>query len=219
MVLAVLSGGAAAIASAVTPSSGPARLSERQILTVALAAARRMGDAKPTPVQHTEGIRHGQAAYLIAERGHFRPGTDPLSDGPARMGSVLTVVVNAATGEVTDLGVSDRYPNLAALGRVTTDLNTAPSVRLELTPRIAHPIAWVQIVIVNGARPIVRGGCWAWQRLVDGKWQGGLGSCLGYFPIRARSRTTKVLHLAGDFPPGRDRIRFVSRDAGDNAAA
>jgi hypothetical protein len=35
---------------------------------------------------------------------------------------VITLVVDAATGQVTDSGVSNRYPPLARLGKVTTDL-------------------------------------------------------------------------------------------------
>jgi hypothetical protein len=35
---------------------------------------------------------------------------------------VLTLVLDAATRHVTDSGLSNRYPDLAALGPVTTDL-------------------------------------------------------------------------------------------------
>jgi hypothetical protein len=36
--------------------------------------------------------------------------------------SVITLVLDARTGHVTDFGISDRYPPLAQLGPVTTDL-------------------------------------------------------------------------------------------------
>ncbi len=44
-----------------------------------------------------------------------------------RQGDVLTVVVDAATGQITDLGIQQNYPNLAALGPVTTDASRATS--------------------------------------------------------------------------------------------
>lgn len=37
-------------------------------------------------------------------------------------GTVLTIVVDARTGRTEDFGVQDRYPDLAKLGPVTTDL-------------------------------------------------------------------------------------------------
>ncbi len=39
---------------------------------------------------------------------------------------MLTLVVDAATGHVTDSGLSNRYPDLAKLGMVTTGLGWAP---------------------------------------------------------------------------------------------
>ncbi len=38
-------------------------------------------------------------------------------------GTVIRLVVDARTGQITDSGLSDRYPPLAQLGRVTTDLH------------------------------------------------------------------------------------------------
>ncbi len=117
----------------------PSGLSERQILGIAKAAAARAGDPTPTLIQHSEGTRAqanrptcgcvvsgNRTSYLIAIRGHFvlndvsRP---PGASSPS--GSVLTLVVDAFTGQTTDLGVSNRYPDLAALGPVRTDLGTA----------------------------------------------------------------------------------------------
>lgn len=61
-----------------------------------------------------------QASYLIAERGHFVLNDFPIPPGAhAPSGSALTLVVN--TGQVTDLGVSNTYPDLVKLGPVTTD--------------------------------------------------------------------------------------------------
>jgi hypothetical protein len=63
-----------------------------------------------------------QTSYLIAERGHFVLNDAPIPPGAhAPSGSVLTLIVNAATGQITDLGVSNTCPDLAKLGPVTTD--------------------------------------------------------------------------------------------------
>jgi hypothetical protein len=77
-------------------------------------------------------------AYLITIRGHFTgrcTATGPacanspqnghsytyFNDHPIAAGSVLTIVINAKTGQLDDFGVSDHYPDLAKLGPVTTD--------------------------------------------------------------------------------------------------
>jgi hypothetical protein len=97
------------------------------------------GDPRPTLIQHSEGSRYranlvasgdivpGKAwSYLIAERGHFVFNDTPGPPGSrAPSGSVITLVVDAATGEITDYGVSDRYPRLAVLGPLKTDLRRA----------------------------------------------------------------------------------------------
>jgi hypothetical protein len=112
------------------------QLSERRILRIATTAAVRAGDSKPTLIQHSEGTRHAanlvasgdgvpgrQWSYLIAERGHFVLKYAHTPPGaPAPRGSVLTLVVNASTGQATDGGVSNRYPDLDRLGPVHTDL-------------------------------------------------------------------------------------------------
>lgn len=109
-------------------------LSEKRILHLALAAARRGGDSHPTLVQHAAGshfeaVLVGQGdlvpewnwSYLIAVRGRFSyPGVG-LGNQTIH-GTVITLVVDAATGQVTDGGLSKRYPPLARLGKVTTDL-------------------------------------------------------------------------------------------------
>jgi hypothetical protein len=131
--------GVAAVASsfafAGTPGSKP-RLAENRIVRIARRAATRAGDARPTLIQHSAGTRHRanlvasgdrvpgkRWSYLIAERGSFvlRDVSVPPGAVPPR-GTVLTIVVDAATGTPTDIGVSYRYPDLARLGAVTTDL-------------------------------------------------------------------------------------------------
>jgi hypothetical protein len=110
------------------------KLSEKRILHLALTAARRGGDRHPTLIQHATGTHFkavlvGQGdlipewnwSYLIAIRGHFTYTGVGLSNATLN-GTVITLVVDAATGQVTDSGLSTRYPPLARLGKVTTDL-------------------------------------------------------------------------------------------------
>lgn len=109
---------------------GPApHLSEHRIKRIALNAAAGAGDPHPTLIQHAEGSRFAcnlpskdlvfdwSWAYLIAIRGQFKVNT---SYRPV-YASVLTIVLDAKTGRGEDFGVSDHYPNLAEVGKVTTD--------------------------------------------------------------------------------------------------
>jgi hypothetical protein len=110
-------------------------LGEPQILSMAEDAARRSGDPKPTLIQHVIGTRFDAVrissgdvvfewnwSYLIAIRGRF---TATYASYPAGAkpptGTVMTLVVDARTGHVTDSGVGNRYPALATLGPITTD--------------------------------------------------------------------------------------------------
>jgi hypothetical protein len=114
-------------------------LSEHRILRIALTAAARSGDPTPTLIQHSQGTRHNanlvdsgdsvpgsEWSYLIAERGHFvlNDASRPRGARPPT-GSALTLIVDATNGTVTDSGVSNRYPRLARLGPVRTDLRHA----------------------------------------------------------------------------------------------
>jgi hypothetical protein len=124
---------------------GPApHLSESRIRAIALKHARAQGDARPTLIQDAEGSRFmanlvGSGgdevfawnwSYLIAIRGSFEsppiptPVGIPTGPGPVRIRySVLTLVVDAQTGEVTDSDFSRVYPRLSRLGLVSTDRN------------------------------------------------------------------------------------------------
>jgi hypothetical protein len=117
-------------------SQGKPHLSERQVLGIALRAAVRAGDRKPTLIQHGEGTRYEanlaasgdlvpgrRWSYLIVERGHFvfKNASRPAG-ARAPSGSVLTLVVDASTRQITDTGLSNRYPRLGELGSVSTDL-------------------------------------------------------------------------------------------------
>jgi hypothetical protein len=123
-------------------------LAENRIVRIAQRAAAQAGDRTPTLIQHSAGTRQ-QAntvasgdrvpgkrwSYLIAERGSFVLKDAPAPQGaPAPRGTVLTIVVDAATGMQTDIGVSNRYPDLAALGAVTTDLRELPPACLHRAP-------------------------------------------------------------------------------------
>jgi hypothetical protein len=110
------------------------RLSEKRLVQIAERAAANAGDPDPTLIQHAAGPRFEAVrissgdlvfewnwSYLIAERGHFEfSGVGP-PPGRTVTGTVLTLVVDAATGRVTDTGLSNRYPHLSRLGPVTTD--------------------------------------------------------------------------------------------------
>lgn len=125
----------AATTVAAGASSRPhAKLSaaQRKILKIALRAAARAGDPKPALIQYSVGTRGKanvisskditggeQRSYLIAERGRFVYRDVGIGNQTIR-GSVITLVCNAKTLEITDDGLQNNYPNLAALGRVTT---------------------------------------------------------------------------------------------------
>jgi hypothetical protein len=119
-------------------TTAPARptLSEQKLLAIALRVATGAGDPGPKLIQHSEGAREAanrvdsgdivpgdEWSYLIAERGRFiLNGVSVPAGAQAPRGSVLTLIVAARSHEVTDLGVSNRYPHLWRLGPVTTDL-------------------------------------------------------------------------------------------------
>jgi hypothetical protein len=138
--------GAAVVAGVVALSqaaaaTSPTTLTEGQILRIALRAAAGNGDPRPTLIQHSEGTRAeanhlasggyfgGSArSILIAERGRFIAYGASIPAGAALpRGTVITIIVNASTGRVTDGGISYRYPELAQLGRVTTDFRSYAS--------------------------------------------------------------------------------------------
>lgn len=134
------------------------RLSESQILRIAEHAAAQAGDPTPTLIQHGEGTRHranlvasgdrvpgSQWSYLIAERGSFVLKNASVPSGAvAPRGDVLTLVVNARSGRGTDGGVSDRYPDLASLGAVRTDLRQLPPGCLRKTPLDLRAEYWAR---------------------------------------------------------------------------
>jgi hypothetical protein len=113
---------------------------ERDILRLALVVAARNGDPSPELIEHTTGtreaatkttgscVRSGEPSYLIAMRGDFsaprptpptvRPtdARDKVMDYP-----VQVLVVEVASGRVTDSGSSSEYPDLSSVGAVVID--------------------------------------------------------------------------------------------------
>ena len=110
------------------------QLDTSRLVSVASQAAARDGDSSPSLIQYVETTRFDAVrvssgdlvfawnwSYLIAERGNFTAnGASGPPGAPAPTGSVITLVVDATTGQVTDGGIGNRYPPLATLGRVTT---------------------------------------------------------------------------------------------------
>lgn len=139
-----MGGALAAVASAamLVPATGSAarpkaHLSEHRLLTIALRAAAANGDRRPSLIQHTEATRYranliaggdivpgNTWCYLTAERGRFiaKDASSPAG-GHRPKGTVITLVVNARTGQGLDFGLSNRYPDLRKLGPVHTDLS------------------------------------------------------------------------------------------------
>ena len=130
----------------VTPSAAHSRssrdrpqLAQHRILRIAETAAARAGDPQPTLIQHSEGTRHNanlvdsgdvvpgrQWSYLIAERGHF-----VLNGAPAPPRSTSSPGLGPHPGGQRvnrphhRRRLSNRYPRLARLGPVHTDLRQA----------------------------------------------------------------------------------------------
>jgi hypothetical protein len=119
---------------------------ESKLLALARSVAASTRDPTPSLIQHAAGTREranhvmtggdhfvpGQEkSILIAIRGHFsgtarRPPFPPTPPVPTTW-SVQMLVVNAATGQVTDSGGSNDYPDLASLGPVITDYSAPQS--------------------------------------------------------------------------------------------
>lgn len=167
--LGVVVGSVIALSPLASGQSHP-RLTEQGILRIALRAAAASGDSRPSLVQHSEGT-HSNAnqvlsggyfggsawSYLIAERGHFvgyQASTPP--GAPLPRGTVITLVVNAATGRVTDSGISYRYPPLRQLGPVRTDYRTYPSCPVRDRQQLVSTTPGTEKLLVPpGARQVL----------------------------------------------------------------
>jgi hypothetical protein len=94
------------------------------------------GDGSPTDVQEAQSTRgHAVAEAVggdtisdttpsttVTMHGHFVLDDVPRPQGTAPpTGSVLTLVIDNASGSVTDVGLTDSAPNLARVGAVSRD--------------------------------------------------------------------------------------------------
>lgn len=115
----------------------PGVLSSAQLRAIAQAWSVTTGDQTPTQIQHVRTTSRQAAvkadsgdlvpgthpSYVIVVRGHFTAAGLPHPRGePVPAGTVLTLVVDATSGHVTDWGLVNRVPNIAKLGAVHTDL-------------------------------------------------------------------------------------------------
>lgn len=128
MILAGGLGSLIATASSAAPSASPATarspVSPAALQRIAAQAARTMGDPDPTSVQAvatSRGIADSalmgekntswgpisSPVHVIIERGHFTAVSSPPGD-KAPTGSTLAIIVDDHTGEVTDVGVTNR---------------------------------------------------------------------------------------------------------------
>lgn len=121
-----------------SPSSsaetGPT-LTDAQVSEIAGEFAAGMGDPNPTSIEHVESTRQqgvfalsgdtvstNPDVYAIVMRGQFVANNAPrASEATAPSGPVLTLVINATTGALTDFGVQNQVPDLSSLGPVTVD--------------------------------------------------------------------------------------------------
>jgi hypothetical protein len=112
---------------------------ESEIRDIALGLAADQGDQAPALIQHVACTRAeanramcgavvpgDRTSWLIAIQGqftarrHLRRRFQP-ADAEVQQFSVIMLVVDAANGAPTDSGHSNDYPELAAVGPVTTD--------------------------------------------------------------------------------------------------
>lgn len=110
------------------------RVSESRLLEIALKMAADADERSPTLIQYSEGDRvqanlvasgtkifEHRPTYLIAMRGQFTYWMAKRPPGrPPPRGTVMTLVVDAETGRLSDVGIHNRYPQLEQLGPVIT---------------------------------------------------------------------------------------------------
>jgi hypothetical protein len=164
--LAVAAGVTLSAAASSGPGVGEPHLSERRILRIAQTAARGAGDPRPSLIQHSAGTRRAanridsgeivpgrRWSYLIAIRGHFVfKYASPPSSARMPTGLVLTLIVDASTGKVTDVGLSDRYP---AGEPNSSRLGTSPATNA-LSPSRASRIRTSSVILTGRPHPVRR---------------------------------------------------------------
>ncbi|HEX3618081.1 MAG TPA: hypothetical protein VHU61_16175 [Solirubrobacteraceae bacterium] len=127
------------------PSASPRELGDGELLVCALEVAARLGDPSPLVIKHARGTRFDvnravgsgkvfddTPSCVFAMQGNFRWN----HSRPAQSGRelteqdisyrYLTVVLDARTGKLMDLGASGQKPDLTALGGVISDRPAKP---------------------------------------------------------------------------------------------
>lgn len=108
------------------------RVSESQLLAIALRMAADADEHSPTLIQYSQGDRvqanlvasgarsvEHRSTYLIAVRGQFTYWMAKRPPGqPPPKGTVMTLVIDAETGRLCDVGIHTSYPQLEGLGPV-----------------------------------------------------------------------------------------------------
>jgi hypothetical protein len=137
---AVVAMAAAALVFATAGSgSTPGPMSAAQIKSLVTTDAAEAGDNTPTDISYSALVTRNQANavssgawigppygsatgfYLVVAHGNFTATDAPIPNGVAvPTGTVMTLVVNATTGEVTDSGIGNTTPDMSTLGPVTT---------------------------------------------------------------------------------------------------
>ena len=115
-------------------------MSAAQIKSLVITDAAGMGDSTPTDISYSAPVTRNQANavasgawigppygsatgfYLVVAHGNFTgyDATTPPGDNNYPTGTVMSLVVDATTGEVTDGGIGNVTPDMAKLGPVTT---------------------------------------------------------------------------------------------------
>jgi hypothetical protein len=122
-----------ALVAAGTSGASGATLSVAQLSAIAVREAAGAGEATPTDISYAQGpranavqvasgdvVQGDSSSYLIVLHGHFVvQGSQGLPGSPTPTGSVMTLVVDAASGNITDFGVAPVTPALSKLGPVT----------------------------------------------------------------------------------------------------
>jgi hypothetical protein len=127
----------AATGSEATPT-GP--MTSAQIKSLVMTDAARMGDGTPTDISYSAPVTRNAANaasgdgaiiggadgtasgyILVVAHGHFTAydAMTPPGDNNYPTGKVMTMVVDATTGDVTDGGIQNSTPDMSAIGPVT----------------------------------------------------------------------------------------------------
>jgi hypothetical protein len=113
-----------------------------QIKSLVVTSAARLGDSTPTDISYSAlttrnaalavsmgaqiGGSYGSVrSYLVVAHGNFTAyGASPPGSNVNPTGTVLTLVVDASTGQPTDSGIQRTTPDMSKLGPVTAVANS-----------------------------------------------------------------------------------------------